>query len=209
MITSANRSSITIINSRRSSQSAPKSSVKCASSVTRSTSMPRWLAMIVRTSLALETWCIALVCCVDVRLLMVMTGPPNCGITCGIRATNWPRNVVLFQNFESVAIAPQFTRRPTERCQSASGTRPVLPTGEPEPWLRSQLLLHDKKPTVAAALLFADEPQALLPAGQTGSEGGGAGRAGCWRWQRDGYSGRDGCLLIGLPPADFLWRYAD
>src|SRR5262249_41667713 len=73
--------------------------------------MPRWLAMIVRTSLALETWCIVLVCCVDVRLLMVMTGPPNCGITCGIRATNWLRNVVLFQNFESVAIAPQFTRQ--------------------------------------------------------------------------------------------------
>lgn len=39
----------------------------------------------------------------------------------------------------------------------------VVPTGEPEPWLRSQLLLHNKMPTVAAALLFADEPQALLP----------------------------------------------
>src|SRR5262249_12896952 len=39
--TFANRSSITIINSRRSSQSAPRSSVKCASSVTRLTSTPR------------------------------------------------------------------------------------------------------------------------------------------------------------------------
>jgi ATP-dependent DNA helicase RecG len=39
----------------------------------------------------------------------------------------------------------------------------VVPTGEPEPWLRSQVLLHNDKPTVAAALLFADEPQALLP----------------------------------------------
>jgi ATP-dependent DNA helicase RecG len=39
----------------------------------------------------------------------------------------------------------------------------VVPTGEPEPWLNSQLLLHDEKPAVAAAMLFADEPQALLP----------------------------------------------
>ncbi len=39
----------------------------------------------------------------------------------------------------------------------------VVPTSEPEPWLRKQLLIHDGKPTVAAALLFADEPQALLP----------------------------------------------
>jgi hypothetical protein len=38
--TSAHWSSITIINSRRSSQLAPRSSVKCASSVTRLTSTP-------------------------------------------------------------------------------------------------------------------------------------------------------------------------
>ena len=35
----------------------------------------------------------------------------------------------------------------------------VVPTGEPEPWLRKQLLIRDDKPTVAAVLLFADEPQ--------------------------------------------------
>jgi ATP-dependent DNA helicase RecG len=39
----------------------------------------------------------------------------------------------------------------------------VVPSGEPEPWLRKQLLIRDDKPTVAAALLFADEPQAALP----------------------------------------------
>jgi ATP-dependent DNA helicase RecG len=39
----------------------------------------------------------------------------------------------------------------------------VVPTAEPEQWLKSQLLLYDDKPTVAAAMLFADEPQALLP----------------------------------------------
>lgn len=39
----------------------------------------------------------------------------------------------------------------------------VVPTGEPEPWLRKQLLIRDDKPTVAAILLFSDEPQAPLP----------------------------------------------
>lgn len=39
----------------------------------------------------------------------------------------------------------------------------VVPTSEPEPWLRKQLLLREEKPTVAGVLLFADEPQALIP----------------------------------------------
>jgi ATP-dependent DNA helicase RecG len=39
----------------------------------------------------------------------------------------------------------------------------VVPTGEPEPWLRKQLLIRDGKPTVGAILLFSDEPQAALP----------------------------------------------
>ncbi len=39
----------------------------------------------------------------------------------------------------------------------------VVPTGEPEPWLRKQLLVRDDKPTAAAVLLFSDEPQAALP----------------------------------------------
>lgn len=39
----------------------------------------------------------------------------------------------------------------------------VVPTAEPEAWLRKQQLLRDEKPTVTAVLLFADEPQALIP----------------------------------------------
>lgn len=39
----------------------------------------------------------------------------------------------------------------------------TIPTSDPEPWLRSQFLLHNDQPTVAAALLFSDSPQALLP----------------------------------------------
>lgn len=39
----------------------------------------------------------------------------------------------------------------------------VVPIAEPLPWLRKQLLITDEKPTVAAVLLFSDEPQAALP----------------------------------------------
>ena len=39
----------------------------------------------------------------------------------------------------------------------------VLPTTEPEPWLRKQLLINSGLPTVAGILLFSDEPQAILP----------------------------------------------
>lgn len=39
----------------------------------------------------------------------------------------------------------------------------VIPHSEPEPWLRKQNLLVESNPTVAAVILFADEPQAILP----------------------------------------------
>lgn len=39
----------------------------------------------------------------------------------------------------------------------------VVPTAEPDPWLRKQQLLKEDKPTVAGVILFAEEPQALLP----------------------------------------------
>ena len=39
----------------------------------------------------------------------------------------------------------------------------VVPTIEPEPWLKKQQILINEKPTVAGLLLFADEPQSVLP----------------------------------------------
>jgi ATP-dependent DNA helicase RecG len=39
----------------------------------------------------------------------------------------------------------------------------VVPTAEPEAWLRKQSLIRDDRPTVAGVLLFAEEPQAPLP----------------------------------------------
>lgn len=41
--------------------------------------------------------------------------------------------------------------------------RDVVPTTKPEPWLKKQNLLRDNRPTVAGALMFSEEPQALLP----------------------------------------------
>jgi len=39
----------------------------------------------------------------------------------------------------------------------------VVPTAEPSAWLGKQQLLRQNKPSVAGVLLFADEPQALIP----------------------------------------------
>lgn len=39
----------------------------------------------------------------------------------------------------------------------------VVPSAEPEAWLRKQLLLVEGKPTAGAILLFAEIPQAVLP----------------------------------------------
>ena len=39
----------------------------------------------------------------------------------------------------------------------------VIPSTDPYKWLKKQQLIRDAKPTVAGAMLFADEPQALLP----------------------------------------------
>lgn len=41
--------------------------------------------------------------------------------------------------------------------------REVVPTTTSAPWLKKQLLTRDNRPTVAGIVLFADEPQAVLP----------------------------------------------
>lgn len=39
----------------------------------------------------------------------------------------------------------------------------VVPTAEPETWVRKQRLLREGRPTVAGVMLLSDEPQAILP----------------------------------------------
>jgi ATP-dependent DNA helicase RecG len=46
---------------------------------------------------------------------------------------------------------------------TAAFLRDVVPSAEAEPWLRKQGLLRDAMPTVAGLILFAEEPQAILP----------------------------------------------
>ena len=63
-----------------------------------------------------------------------------------------------------------------------------IPTAEPLPWLKKQqLIVDDNRPTVAAVLLYADEPQAMLP------------KAGIkiYRYQTSGTGTRD--TLVGNP----------
>ncbi len=51
----------------------------------------------------------------------------------------------------------------TESPVTVSYLKHVVPTAEPEPWLRKQTLIRDNRPTVAGLLLFSEEPQAPLP----------------------------------------------
>lgn len=39
----------------------------------------------------------------------------------------------------------------------------IVPTAEPDTWLKKHLLIREGKPTVAGIVLFSDEPQAILP----------------------------------------------
>ncbi len=62
-----------------------------------------------------------------------------------------------------------------------------IPTAEPLPWLRKQQLVVDQRPTVAAVILYADEPQAVLP--KSGIK--------IYRYQTSGAGSRE--TLVGNP----------
>lgn len=69
------------------------------------------------------------------------------------------KGLTSFEN-ESVNCDPKLV---TNSEQIIGFMLEVVPTSEPEPWLRKQMILTDSKPTVAGVVLFADEPQAILP----------------------------------------------
>jgi ATP-dependent DNA helicase RecG len=65
-------------------------------------------------------------------------------------------------SFENQPVSVELT----SVCNSQTALRfirEVVPTSEPEPWLRKQELIKDDKPTVAGVVLFSDLPQAALP----------------------------------------------
>jgi ATP-dependent DNA helicase RecG len=77
-----------------------------------------------------------------------------------LRRLEYAKGITSFEN--EVVNAPK--ELITESPVTAEFMRYVVPSAEPEPWLRKQLLLTpDGRPTVAGVLLFAEEPQALLP----------------------------------------------
>lgn len=65
-------------------------------------------------------------------------------------------------SFETMTVnAPEGTITNSE--QTIAFMLEIVPHQEPDKWLRKQNLVVDDKPTVAGTVLFADEPQALLP----------------------------------------------
>ncbi len=78
-------------------------------------------------------------------------------IFCHIRERN--KGITSFEN-EPVTVEL------AKVCNSTTAIKfilDVVPTSEPEPWLRKQELIKDDKPTVSGIVLFADLPQAILP----------------------------------------------
>lgn len=68
------------------------------------------------------------------------------------------KGIVSFES-ETVSVATDFI---TNSIVTIRFMLEVVPTSEPEPWLKKQQMLVGDKPTVAAIVLFADEPQAIL-----------------------------------------------
>jgi ATP-dependent DNA helicase RecG len=76
-----------------------------------------------------------------------------------VRRLELDKGVVSFES-DTIATDPQVV---TNSNAVIGFMIEVIPTSEPDTWLQKQQLLLDGKPTVGAVLLFADEPQALLP----------------------------------------------
>ncbi|WP_192936876.1 ATP-binding protein [Sinorhizobium meliloti] len=91
----------------------------------------------------------------------IRRGAQNIPVTSeeGMRALNFDKGIVSFED--------EIINAPKDLISNSATVIEFLieqvPTAEPETWLRSQLILLDDRPTVAGALLFADQPQAMLP----------------------------------------------
>jgi len=76
-----------------------------------------------------------------------------------MRRLEYAKGITSFES-ELTNVSKSFV---TESRIIAGFVQHVVPESTPEKFLRSQALLHGDRPTVAGVLLFADEPQALLP----------------------------------------------
>lgn len=76
-----------------------------------------------------------------------------------MKRLEYSKGVVSFES-EPVAVSKETI---TESNVIQEFIELIVPTSEPEKWLRKQVLIRENRPTVAGLLLFADEPQAALP----------------------------------------------
>ena len=76
-----------------------------------------------------------------------------------LRRLEYTKGIVSFEN-EMVNVSKDLV---TETDVIKAFVREVVPTSEPELWLRKQVLVRGDRPTVAGVLLFSDEPQAVIP----------------------------------------------
>lgn len=77
----------------------------------------------------------------------------------GLRQLEYIKGLSSFET-ETVAVDKSIV---TDSIEIFEFMIDVIPTSEPEPWLRKQQIIRGQNPTVAGCLLFADEPQAVLP----------------------------------------------
>jgi ATP-dependent DNA helicase RecG len=93
--------------------------------------------------------------------VFVRRGAMNLPIQTPEALTRLQRNKGLV-SFENELVNVESTQI-TNSLVSISFMLEVVPTAEPEPWFRKQQIIRGDKPTVAGVLLFAEEPQAVLP----------------------------------------------
>jgi ATP-dependent DNA helicase RecG len=76
-----------------------------------------------------------------------------------LRRLEYTKGVVSFEG-HTVPVGKELI---TESTITRDYLRHVVPTAQPEAWLRKQLLITNDMPTVAGLLLFSEEPQAQMP----------------------------------------------
>lgn len=95
-------------------------------------------------------------------------GRPYRRSAASVEAVVTPEGLAALQMQKGIASHEQATLDApleliTDSYQVTEFVTMVVPLTEPEPWLRKQLLIRESKPTVAGVVLFADEPQVVLP----------------------------------------------
>lgn len=99
--------------------------------------------------------------CADDGIPYVRRGAASLPVTTpeAIRRLEYAKGIASFEK-EAVNTSKEVI---TESAVTREYLKHVVPTAEPEPWLKKQSLLRDDRPTVAGVLLLSEEPQAALP----------------------------------------------